>query len=54
MSAAPTIDPAATAELRLRLGGDLHEPGSPGYEDARTLNNAMIERRPALVARCSA
>ncbi|NLT07777.1 MAG: FAD-binding oxidoreductase [Solirubrobacterales bacterium] len=40
--------------MRLRLGGDLHEPGSPGYEDARTLNNAMIERRPALVARCSA
>jgi FAD/FMN-containing dehydrogenase len=46
--------PAAVDELRLRLAGDLHEPGSPAYEDARTLCNASIERWPALVARCSA
>jgi len=44
----------ATDELRLRLAGDLHEPGSAGYEDACALFNSMIERRPALVARCSA
>jgi FAD/FMN-containing dehydrogenase len=30
----------------------LHEPGSPAYEDACTLFNAMIERRPRYVARC--
>jgi FAD/FMN-containing dehydrogenase len=31
----------------------LHEPGSPAYEDACTLFNAMIERRPRYVATCS-
>jgi FAD/FMN-containing dehydrogenase len=51
MSAAPTI---STDELRFRLGGGLHEPGSPEYEDACTLFNSMIEHRPRLVARCAA
>jgi FAD/FMN-containing dehydrogenase len=46
-------DPAAD-ELRLRLAGGLHEPGDPAYEDACTLFNAMIERRPRYVARCAA
>jgi len=49
-----SLDTTATAELRLRLAGDVHEPGSPDYADACTINNAMIDRRPALVARCSA
>jgi FAD/FMN-containing dehydrogenase len=31
----------------------LYEPGTPEYTDSTTLNNAMIERRPALVARCA-
>src|SRR5215218_4593233 len=31
----------------------LHEPGSPAYEDACVLFNAMIETRPRYVARCS-
>jgi FAD/FMN-containing dehydrogenase len=31
----------------------LIEPGTPEYADTTTLNNAMIERRPALVARCA-
>jgi FAD/FMN-containing dehydrogenase len=43
----------ATEELRLRLRGGLHEPGSPEYEDTCTLFNSMIEKRPRLVARCS-
>jgi FAD/FMN-containing dehydrogenase len=41
-------------ELRFRLRGGLHEPGHPDYADACTLNNAMIDRRPAFVARCAA
>jgi FAD/FMN-containing dehydrogenase len=52
-----TADPAigaAVYELSLRLAGDLHEPGSAGYADACRLFNSMIERQPALVARCSA
>jgi FAD/FMN-containing dehydrogenase len=31
----------------------LYEHGDPEYADTTTLNNAMIERRPALVARCA-
>jgi FAD/FMN-containing dehydrogenase len=31
----------------------LYEPGTPEYADTTTLNNAMIERRPALVSRCA-
>jgi FAD/FMN-containing dehydrogenase len=41
-------------ELRFRLGGALYEPGTPEYAEACTLFNSMIERRPALVARCAA
>ncbi|WP_232789623.1 FAD-binding oxidoreductase [Streptomyces jeddahensis] len=35
-----------------RLRGQLVRPGEPGYEEARTLWNGLIDRRPALVARC--
>jgi FAD/FMN-containing dehydrogenase len=41
-------------ELRRALGGGVHLPGEPEYAEACTLFNAMIERRPALVARCAA
>jgi FAD/FMN-containing dehydrogenase len=40
--------------LRLRLRGELYEPGSAEYADTCTLFNAMVERRPRLVARCAA
>ncbi|MEJ2483491.1 MAG: FAD-binding oxidoreductase, partial [Gemmatimonadota bacterium] len=36
-----------------RLGGSLLAESSPGYEEARELWNAMIETRPALIARCA-
>ena len=34
------------------LRGELIDPGQPGYDDARRLYNAMIDKRPALIARC--
>jgi FAD/FMN-containing dehydrogenase len=37
--------------LRADLRGPLCLPGEPGYEEARTIWNAMIDRRPALVIR---
>ena len=42
----------AVEQFRSSLHGDLALPGQPGYEEARTLWNAMIDRRPALIARC--
>src|SRR5438094_7322998 len=39
-------------ELGRGLHGRLLTPGSTGYDEARTIWNAMIERRPALVVRC--
>jgi hypothetical protein len=33
--------------------GDLLNPVDEGYEEARKLYNAMIDRRPALIARCA-
>lgn len=39
--------------LQQTLRGQLGLPGDPGYEEARTLWNAMIDRRPGLVVRCS-
>ncbi len=54
MNTAATRTDTATDELRLRLGGGLHEQGSAGYADACALFNSMIVRRPALVARCAA
>lgn len=38
--------------FRARLRGPLLAPGDAGYDDSRTVWNAMIDRRPALVARC--
>jgi len=46
------IAPEALAALKAGLKGPLLAPGDPGYDDSRTVWNAMIDRRPALVARC--
>jgi FAD/FMN-containing dehydrogenase len=43
----------AIEELRGALRGRLLAPASPGYDDARAIWNAMIDRRPALIARCA-
>jgi hypothetical protein len=42
----------ATTELRGKLRGELITPADPTYEAARKVYNAMIDRRPALIARC--
>lgn len=39
-------------ELAARIRGESVRPEDPGYEDARRVYNAMIDRRPALVVRC--
>jgi FAD/FMN-containing dehydrogenase len=39
-------------ELAAVLRGDLIEPGNPGYEEARAVYNAMVDKHPAAIARC--
>jgi FAD/FMN-containing dehydrogenase len=46
------VDRKAVDDLKARLRGPLLLPGDVGYDDARSIWNAMIDRRPALVARC--
>jgi FAD/FMN-containing dehydrogenase len=47
------ISLTAVDALRAGLRGALHLPGEPGYEEARQVWNAMIDRRPALILRCA-
>ncbi|MFC5995189.1 FAD-binding oxidoreductase [Pseudonocardia hispaniensis] len=46
-----TTDPADA--LRLRFSGEVLGPAQPGYDAARQVFNAMIDRRPAVIARCA-
>jgi len=43
---------AAYQELATILRGELITPGDPGYDTARAVYNAMIDKRPAAIARC--
>lgn len=42
----------AITELRTTFHGELLLPGDPGYEEARLVHNGLIDKRPALIARC--
>jgi len=43
---------AVVNHLKGRIRGPLLSPGEPGFDEARSVWNAMIDRRPALIARC--
>jgi FAD/FMN-containing dehydrogenase len=51
--AATIIDESTIPLIRGRFAGDLLEPGQDGYDEARTVFNAMIDRRPRLIVRCA-
>ncbi len=46
-------DGSAIEGLRAGLRGELIQPSDENYHEARKVYNAMIDRRPALIARCA-
>jgi FAD/FMN-containing dehydrogenase len=47
------ITAQAMQNFRESLRGPSFCPGEHGYDAARTIPNAMIDRKPAIIARCS-
>ena len=47
------LDEAALRELEASFGGRLVAPQDPSYDEDRKVWNGSIDRRPALIARCS-
>ena len=47
------IDGDALQRLRSTMHGPVLLPAAPGYDEARQVWNAMIDRRPAVIARCT-
>src|SRR5271169_2307802 len=47
-----TASASAIAQFKSGLGGPVLRSGDDGYEDARRIWNAMVDKRPALIARC--
>src|ERR1700692_4294135 len=52
LDATRTIPEETLAALRGKLRGVAALPGEDGYDAARTIWNAMVDRRPAVVSRC--
>jgi FAD/FMN-containing dehydrogenase len=45
--------PSALQTLNDRIDGHVLLPGDPGYDEARTVWNAMVDRKPAAIVRCA-
>src|SRR5688572_2607683 len=50
---APQLAEQAVNTFGAQLRGELIQPSDARYEDARKVYNAMIDKRPALIARCA-
>jgi FAD/FMN-containing dehydrogenase len=48
----PTLSDVAIQGLATTMRGELIQPGDRDYDEARKVYNGMIDRRPALIARC--
>ena len=53
VESAPTLDESAVQALAATMRGPLIQRGDPGYDEARTVYNAMIDKHPALIAQCA-
>src|SRR5262249_26505369 len=48
-----TVSDRKFDELKARFEGEILLPGDGGYDSARQIWNAMIDKRPAVIARCA-
>ncbi len=53
VESAPTLDETAVQGLAATMRGNLIQPSDSGYDEARTIYNAMIDKHPALIAQCA-
>ena len=51
MTSVPSVADAVT-ELASKFSGQLLQPADAGYEEARKVHNGLVDKRPALIARC--
>lgn len=47
-----TVQGSDLSKFAASFNGELLQPGDSGYDDTRAIWNAMIDRKPALIARC--
>src|SRR4029450_7964301 len=54
LSGEPTeLDDETSAALRMAFRGRLLAPQDDGYDQARVVQNALMDRRPGLIVQCS-
>src|SRR5689334_18271562 len=52
MTTSAAVATAPFEELAAAVRGDLITPADPGYDQARAVYNAMIDKHPAVIVRC--
>jgi FAD/FMN-containing dehydrogenase len=49
----PAVDPSAIEAFKQQFRGQVLSPGEAGYDHARHIWNASVDKHPGLIARCS-
>src|SRR4051794_27554911 len=47
-----TLDVRVVDDLGTRISGRVLAPEDPGYDEARSVHNGLVDKRPALIVRC--